>query len=315
MASVVTSTGLAHYHEKLKTLLNGKANTSHTHNYAGSSSAGGVANSAAKLATARTITSTPGSLISFSAKFDGSGDVTGVVVPRCSRVYVYNKNNYPYHRIATYNTNAPWNDAMITLLIPGGYQGAAFGIVNITLRTNNKFNDNVATVQWIVRNGFNVSDVIAALYTSSDKVYVDVYIKTPGEYAGQIIQVLAGGSRGSLEQKFTLINSEEKNDTTTSDSKGSIESYASLAAAGTALHKAAYTKTVTGVDAGTVSYANSTNASNKATQDSAGQQINTTYIKSISASGTSFTITKGNNSTSTISADCMTNTEIDALFK
>ena len=288
---------------------------SHTHNYAGSSSAGGVANSAAKLATARTIASTSSSLISFSAKFDGSGDVTGVLVPRCCRAYVNNKNNYPYHRIATYNTNASWNDAMITILIPGGYQGAPFGIVNITVRTNNKFNDNVATVQWIVRNGFNVADVIAASYTASDKVYVDVYIKTPTAYAGQIIQVLAGGGRGSLEQKFTLINSEEYNDTTTSDSKGSKESYVSLAAAGTALYKAAYTKTVTGVDAGTVSYANSTNAANKATQDSAGQQINTTYIKSISTSGTSFTINKGNNTTSTISADCMTNTEIDALFK
>lgn len=312
--SYVSNTGLAHYHEKMKALLAGKSNTTHTHNYAGSSSAGGVANSAAKLSTARTIASTSNSLISFSAKFDGSGDVTGVLMPRTSRAYVNNKNNYPYHRIATYNTNASWNDAMITLLIPGGYQGASFGIVNITLRTNNKFSDNTATVQWIVRNGFNVADVIAALYTASDKVYIDVYIKTPSEYAGQIIQVLAGGGRGSSEHKFTVIDSEEFNDTTTTDSKGSKESYVSLAAAGTALYKAAYTKTVNGVDAGAVSYANSTNAANKATQDSAGQQINTTYIKSISASGTSFTITKGNNTTSTISADCMTNAEIDKLF-
>mgnify|MGYP004652769017 FL=1 len=43
MASVVTSTGLAHYHEKMKTLLNSKANTSHTHNYAGAFSSGGGA--------------------------------------------------------------------------------------------------------------------------------------------------------------------------------------------------------------------------------------------------------------------------------
>ena len=255
MASVVTSTGLAHYHEKMKALLAGKSNTSHTHdlntmintlsngtstpvdadyyisqyvgggetektyyrrpmsalyayikgktdtlyaakshthNYAGSSSAGGVANSAAKLATARTIANTSNSLISFSAKFDGSGDATGVLIPRWSRVFVNNKNNYPYHRIATYNTNASWNDAMITFLIPGGWQGAPFGIVNITLRTNNKFNDNIATVQWFIRNGFDASDVIAASYTTSDKVYVDVYIKTSGAYAGQIIQVLAG---------------------------------------------------------------------------------------------------------------------------
>lgn len=43
MASIVTSTGLAHYHEKMKTLLNGKANTNHTHNYAGAFSSGGGA--------------------------------------------------------------------------------------------------------------------------------------------------------------------------------------------------------------------------------------------------------------------------------
>ena len=39
----------------VKTALDEKSNTSHTHNYAGSSSAGGSANSAAKLETARTI--------------------------------------------------------------------------------------------------------------------------------------------------------------------------------------------------------------------------------------------------------------------
>ena len=45
--SYVSNTGLAHYHEKMKTLLAGKASTSHTHNYAGSSSAGGAAKSVA----------------------------------------------------------------------------------------------------------------------------------------------------------------------------------------------------------------------------------------------------------------------------
>lgn len=40
---------------KIKAALAGKSNTDHTHNYAGSSSAGGAANSATKLKTARTI--------------------------------------------------------------------------------------------------------------------------------------------------------------------------------------------------------------------------------------------------------------------
>lgn len=45
---------------------------SHTHNYAGSSSAGGAATSAEKLATARAITLS--GAVNGSANFDGSGD-------------------------------------------------------------------------------------------------------------------------------------------------------------------------------------------------------------------------------------------------
>ena len=51
----------------LKGLVDGKAASSHTHNYAGSSSAGGNANAAVKLATARTINGT---------SFDGSANIT-----------------------------------------------------------------------------------------------------------------------------------------------------------------------------------------------------------------------------------------------
>ena len=48
-------TGLIYLWGKIKAALAGKSNTDHTHNYAGSSSAGGAANSAVKLQTARTI--------------------------------------------------------------------------------------------------------------------------------------------------------------------------------------------------------------------------------------------------------------------
>lgn len=51
----------------ITTALNGKSATGHTHNYAGSSSAGGNANAAVKLATARKIG---------SASFDGTADIT-----------------------------------------------------------------------------------------------------------------------------------------------------------------------------------------------------------------------------------------------
>lgn len=313
--SYVSNTGLAHYHEKMKTLLNGKANTNHTHNYAGSSSAGGVANSAAKLATARTIANNSTSLMSFSTSFDGSANVTGLLLPRYIAMSVGNVNNYPWRRIATYNLMYQYNDASITLFITGGFQGAPWGIVNIAFRTNSKLSDSNATVQWVIRNGYNTGDVVAAIYVASDKAYIDIYLRATAAWDSQIIQVLsAGGGRGTLSQVFTLINSTEVSDTTASDAKTSKEAYISIAAGATALYKAAYNKTVAGVDAGTVKYASSTDTANKATHDSGGQQINTTYIKGISASGTTFTITKGNGTTSTLSAECMTNTEIDKLF-
>lgn len=58
----------------IQTQLNNKAASSHTHNYAGSSSAGGSANSAVKLSTARTISLT-GS-VTGSASFDGSANIS-----------------------------------------------------------------------------------------------------------------------------------------------------------------------------------------------------------------------------------------------
>lgn len=51
MAKYLNSDGLAHFLDKLKPLIDAKADKTHTHNYAGSSSAGGSANSAVKLDT------------------------------------------------------------------------------------------------------------------------------------------------------------------------------------------------------------------------------------------------------------------------
>lgn len=75
--SAVTSTELGYLDgvtSNVQTQLDGKSGTSHTHSYAGSSSVGGSATSAVKLATARTI-----SLIgdaTGSTTFDGSGNVS-----------------------------------------------------------------------------------------------------------------------------------------------------------------------------------------------------------------------------------------------
>lgn len=67
--------------------------------------------------------------------------------------------------------------------------------------------------------------------------------------------------------------------------------------------------------------ASTADSATKATQDSAGQQINTTYIKGLSVSGRTVTYTRGDGTTGTITTqdtnttyNALTNDEIDAAF-
>lgn len=67
--------------------------------------------------------------------------------------------------------------------------------------------------------------------------------------------------------------------------------------------------------------ASTADSATKATQDSAGQQINTTYIKGLSVSGRTVTYTRGDGTTGTITTqdtnttyNALTNAEIDAAF-
>jgi len=59
-----------------------------------------------------------------------------------------------------------------------------------------------------------------------------------------------------------LVNSSEVSGTSATDAKTSTECYATIAAAGTALHKQAYSSIVSGTDSGTASYANSAGSAN-----------------------------------------------------
>lgn len=77
VVSAVTNTELSYLDgvtSAVQTQLNNKAAKTHTHNYAGSSSPGGAATSANKLATARTIKLT--GAVNGQATFDGSKDIT-----------------------------------------------------------------------------------------------------------------------------------------------------------------------------------------------------------------------------------------------
>lgn len=79
--------------------------------------------------------------------------------------------------------------------------------------------------------------------------------------------------------------------------------------------------TFKGALSGKATSATSADSATKATQDSAGQQINTTYIKGLSVNGRTITYTKGDGTTGTITTQdtdttyaALTNDEIDACF-
>lgn len=241
--------------------LNGKSPTSHTHNYAGSSSSGGAANSANKLATARTVSG--GTDITLSFNYDGSGNSSANIGFYSSSASVGDKNNYPFHRFAKLDTiAASYSDKSTTFFISQDYSGGGFGIVRIVLRTNNSSLASTVEVKWLVRCGLSADSVQVGIYNVFGKTYADAFFKTGGSYAGTCFRTLASGARGGISRTWVLVNSSEVSGTSATDAKTSTECYTTIAAAGTALHKQAYSSIVSGTDSGTASYANSAGSAN-----------------------------------------------------
>lgn len=246
---------------EINSKLNGKANSSHTHNYAGSSSVGGAANSAVKLETARTVSNTEDFVMSFS--YDGSANSNANLRYYNSCISVGGTNNYPYHRFAKMDTQTDsYVDRTSTFLITQDYNDGGWGIIRISLRTNSSSVVSTVEAKWLVRCGLNVDCVQIGLYNVFGKTYADAFFKTSGAWAGTVIRNLASGARGSIARTWTLIDSTEADNTTTSDKKTSNESYASTSTAATTLHSQAYTSVVVATDGGTVSYANSAGNAN-----------------------------------------------------
>lgn len=245
----------------ITTALNGKSPTSHTHNYAGSSSSGGAANSANKLATARTVSG--GTDITLSFNYDGSGNSSANIGFYSSSASVGDKNNYPFHRFAKLDTiAASYSDKSTTFFISQDYSDGGFGIVRIVLRTNDSSLASTVEVKWLVRCGLSADSVQVGIYNVFGKTYADAFFKTGRSYAGTCFRTLASGARGGISRTWVLVNSSEVSGTSATDAKTSTECYATIAAAGTALHKQAYSSIVSGTDSGTASYANSAGSAN-----------------------------------------------------
>ena len=209
-----------------------------------------------QLTTTRTVSG--GIDIPLSFTYNGSANSSASIGFYGCRVSQGNTNNYPFHRIGyTEVITGAYSDKSITLYITQGYQGGGFGIIRITVRTNNSNSASGAEARWLIRSGFNADQIQLGFYNVYGKTYCDIFLKTNSSYCGTVIRAIGSDARGGISRTFTLCDSTEANGTTASDAKGSKESYVSIAAAGTAIHKQAYNSIITGSDNGTVSYANS----------------------------------------------------------
>lgn len=211
----------------------------------------GNASTASKWQTARTVTMNGFADCSFS--IDGSSNVSFDYKPYNFYLSVNNKNNYPWHRIAKIGPiTAFYQDKEVTLLLSQGYDGGKWGIVRITLRTNSTGTVSTAHVEWLNRRAFNRTDVKIGLYNASGETYADVFLKANGSYSSVTGLVLTQGGRGTLGRTWTLVNSSEVNNTTTTDKLTSTECWTSIEVAAEELHKKAYTNIIEADDAGGV---------------------------------------------------------------
>lgn len=276
----------------------GAATSGHNHDsaYLGKTA---TAAAATKLATARTVSAATDFNMSFS--YDGSANSTASLGYYSCISSVQNTNNYPFHRFAKIDKlAATYSDKVATFLVTQDFQDGGWGIVRLALRTNSSTTVSDVEVKWLCRVGFPVDFVQVGIYNVAGSTYADAFLKHGGTYTGTVVRNLASGARGNISRTWTLINSSEVAGTTVDDTKTSTEVYATITAAGTALHSQAYSKIVAAVDGGKVLHAYTSDSSTKATQDSAGQRINTTYIKSLSINGKTITYTKGDGTTGTI---------------
>lgn len=258
----------------------GAATSGHTHNYAGSSSAGGAANSATKLATTRTVSTNNGDF-NLNFNYDGAANSVATLSYYSSYAMTANRNNYPFHRFAKIDTfTSPYSDRTGTFLITQDYQGGGWGIVTIRLRTNSSTIASDVEVKWLVRYNLPVDFVQVAIDATAGATYADAFVKIGNAYGSLIVRNLASGSRGTIFRTWSLLNSIEVDNTTSTDALTSKECYVNISTAGTKLHNKAYTKIVVASDGATVSYANSAGTVNNVKDSGNNTATTFSYSKS-----------------------------------
>ena len=198
-----------------------------------------------------------------------------------------NTANYNWHRIATVTAGTgSYVDRDTIILIKTGYDSDYYGVIKCSLRTNNASQSSACSgnVRWLLRQGFLVGDVAIARWgVSGQNVYADIFINLPYTYPRVKIW------QYDYDMLYTLVNSNEVNDTTASDKKGSTECWKTIDEAAVLLHGQAYTAISYGIQSTNVNYANRSESAitwsgNTAlTNDYATQNTDSTWIPVISS--------------------------------
>lgn len=238
--------------------------------------------SAAKLTTARTVSG--GSDITLSFNYDGSGNSTANIGFYSCKHNVDNTNNYPFHRFARLDVNkGAWADKSITFLISQDFSGGGYGICRLVYRSNADSGSASVDAQWLVRRGFSADTIQVAIKTDkTNGAYCDAFYKSSGTYMGVVIRAIASGGRATSGRTWTLVDSNEVGGTTATDKKTSSECWKTIADAGTALHKQAYSVSAPAKDEGYVASAGSANTSSSC----AGNSASATKLTSSAGSAT-----------------------------
>ena len=300
LAKLFTATGTAAdgamTQKAVTDALAGKANSSHTHNYAGSSTPGGAANSATKAtqdsagqqinttyikgisASGRkiTITKGDGSTTSFNTQDTNTTYSTGTTATAgITKLYT--------------STGTATDGTMTQKAVTDALAGKA----------NSSHTHNYAGA---ASAGGAANSAVKATQDSAGQQINTTYIKGISASGTKITITKGDGTTSS----FNTQDTNTKYSTGTTATAGITKLYT---ATGTAVDGTMTQKAITDALAGKAAsshshnYAGSStpggaaNSATKATQDSAGQQINTTYIKSVTCSGRTITITKGNGTT------------------
>lgn len=202
----------------------------------------GNAATATKLAAAKTI-NLNGNLTG-SASFDGSKDITITAYNYQAAIDGGNTKNYPWHRIASCGVGtSQYIDKTALLRIRHTYNTGGEGLIKISVRTNSTDAACQATAVWLYRYNIPEDAVAVGLWgVTGQQVYADVYYNANQNYPRAIVESISNG------RVYTLIASNEADNTTTSDKKTSVECYTSVANGGILARKQDYTSITYSVD-------------------------------------------------------------------